>query len=357
MLPRSGVIRIMPGQAGIIISAAVKEGQIVKSGDVLFVLSGDRSIANSGETQKIISDLLRSRRDSYGAELKQSVQQSRQRINTAERRVYALELEATRTVDQISLQRRRVVLAEQSYSRYTALNETNYISAAQLQDKQAELLDQQQRLAELLRIQLSGQRDLATASADFQDLKLQSQRDKEGLKRNVTSVEQDLTESEARREIVVRAPQDGIITAITTELGQTVVANSALASILPAGAELEAEIYAPSRSAGFIKTGMPVLLRYQAYPYQKFGQYPAVVREVASTSLSSEQLGTSGVITGTSGEPLYRIRLKLEKQTVTAYGKALPLKSGMRVDASVVLEQRRLYEWVLDPLFTISGRL
>jgi membrane fusion protein len=58
-----------------------------------------------------------------------------------------------------------------------------------------------------------------------------------------------------------------------------------------------------------------------------------------------------------NSEPIYRIRLKLEQQNVLAYGKALPLKSGMLVDASILLEQRRLYEWVLEPLFSIAGRL
>ncbi len=40
-----------------------------------------------------------------------------------------------------------------------------------------------------------------------------------------------------------------------------------------------------------------------------------------------------------------------------AYGNAVPLKSGMLVDASILLEKRRLYEWVLEPLFSISGRM
>lgn len=226
-----------------------------------------------------------------------------------------------------------------------------------MQDKQAELLDQHQRLAELQRIKSASGRDLATAQADVRDLQVQAQRDAENLQRSASEIEQDLTENEARREILVRAAQDGKVTAITTEIGQTVAANSVLASVLPMGAELEAEIYAPSRSVGFIKPGMQVLLRYQAYPYQKFGQYPAQVREVASTSLRPEDLAVPGAVSGTSGEPLYRIRLRLQRQSVQAYGETLPLKSGMLVDASVLLEQRRLYEWVLEPLFSISGRL
>jgi membrane fusion protein len=357
LLPTSGVIRVMPGQAGVIAGVRVKEGQTVSAGDVLFVLSGERSSTNAGAPQQVVSTLLRSRRDSYDAELKQSRLQLRQRMAAGQRRVSDLTAEIVRMEDQIVLQQRRIALAEHAYKRYSDLHSTNYISSAQLQDKQAELLDQHQRLAELQRIKSASGRDLATAEADMRDLQVQAQRDAENLQRNVSAVEQDLTENEARREILVRAAQDGMVTAITTELGQTVAANSVLASVLPQGAQLEAEIYAPSRSVGFIKPGMTVLLRYQAYPYQKFGQYPALVREVASTSLRPEELAVPGAVSGTHGEPLYRIRLTLQRQSVQAYGETLPLKSGMLVDASVLLEQRRLYEWVLEPLFSISGRL
>jgi membrane fusion protein len=39
------------------------------------------------------------------------------------------------------------------------------------------------------------------------------------------------------------------------------------------------------------------------------------------------------------------------------YGQEYPLKPGMQIDASIQLENRRLYEWVLEPLYSISGRL
>jgi membrane fusion protein len=123
--------------------------------------------------------------------------------------------------------------------------------------------------------------------------------------------------------------------------------------VLPQGAQLEAEIYVPSRSIGFVKPGMQVLLRYQAYPYQKFGQYRARVREVVDTSMLPQELGLPQ---NASSEPLYRIRLALDSQTIQAYGKHLPLKSGMVVDASIHLDHRRLYEWILEPLFSITGR-
>ncbi|MES2297645.1 MAG: HlyD family efflux transporter periplasmic adaptor subunit [Pseudomonadota bacterium] len=357
LLPTAGVIRILPSQAGVIMEKRVKEGQAVHAGDVLFVLSSERSSASADAPQKTVSKLLQQRRDSFDTELRQSTMQSRQRVAASAHRADELKADVERIDKQIGMQQKRVALAEQAQKRFQELHATNYISAAQLQEKEGELLDQRQRLADLVRAQAASARDLASAQADMRDLQVQAQRDIGALQRNVSALEQDLTENEARREIVVRAPQDGMVTAIATEVGQTVGASVTLASLLPAGAELEAEVYAPSRSAGFIKPGMTVLLRYQAYPYQKFGQYAAQVREVANTAMRADELAIPGAASATPSEPLYRIRLRLDRQAVQAYGKAMPLKSGMLVDASVMLERRRLYEWILEPLFSISGRL
>lgn len=357
LLPTSGVIRVIPSQSGVIAEVRVKEGQMVRAGEVLFVLSAERSSNNAGAPYQVVSNLMKIRRDSYEAELKQSSLQSNQRVAAAQRRASDLAKEISHIDEQMTLQLRRLALSDESYKRYSNLQATNYISSAQLQDKQAELLDQHQRLAELQRIKSSSQRELATTEAEVRDMQVQARRDTEGLQRNISVIEQDLTENEARRELLVRAAKDGMISAITTDPGQTVTANSVLASILPAGTQLEAEVYLPSRSVGFIKPGMTVLLRFQAYPYQKFGQYPALVREVSSTSLRAEELAVPGIFSGTKDEPFYRIRLTLKAQSVKAYGETLPLKSGMLIDASILLDQRRLYEWVLEPLFSISGRL
>lgn len=356
LLPIAGVIQIIPSQTGVITSKRVSEGQIVKAGEVLFVLSSERSSSTDDSTQKTISKLMTKRHDSFNSELKQLNVQSGQRMQAARRRAADLTAEVNRFDEQIAMQKKRVELSEQNFQRFMELQTKNYISPSQLQDKQGELLDQRQRLAELHRQQESSKRDLVSTESNLRDLEIQAARDANAIERNAAEIEQELTENEARREILVRAPQDGMVTGITTELGQTVVASTVLASVLPAGSNLEAEIYAPSRSVGFVRVGMPVLLRYQAYPYQKFGQYTAHVKEVSNTALTPQELGAASG-TGKSAEPLYRIRLKLDNQHVLAYGKAMPLKSGMLVDASIVLEQRKLYEWILEPIFSISGRI
>lgn len=359
LLPSSGVIRINSVQTGLLIERRVSEGQSVGAGDVLFVLNSERSSEHAPDAQKAISTLLKNRRDSFGRELEQAHQQSQQRILAMQRRVTHFQDEIHKLDNQIELQQQRVVIAEQAYQRFSELNKSNYISAAQLQDKQAELLDQRQRLGDLQRSKMANERDMTTTRSEVSDLQLQAQRNQAALERDVSTLEQDLTENESRREIFVRASQSGVVTAITAEVGQTVTAEQTLVALLPKGAELEAEIYVPSRSAGFLKEGMPVMLRYQSYPYQKFGQYGAHVKEIAMTALNPGEFVLPGatLASGTDAEPLYRVRLKLDRQNVQAYGQTYPLKSGMLIDASIVLEKRRLYEWILEPLYSISGRI
>jgi len=357
LVPTEGVTRIFSSQAGVVTKKLVREGQYVKTGEALFYLSSEHSSTSLKAPQETVSKLLLQRRDSFGAELAQLATQSRQRVAAIGERSTRLRAEIDRIGTQINLQQNRISLAEQAQKRYTELQTRNYISAAQLQEKEGELLDQRQRLADLMRVQSASQRDLANAEADMRDVRFQVERDRAALERNISMTEQDLTENEARREIIIRAPQNGMITAITSEVGQTISTSMALSSLIPADSSLEADIYVPSRSVGFINPGMTVHLRYQAYPYQKFGQYVAHVSEIANTALRVDDPSLVGAGFASPIEPLYRIRLRLDNQAVTAYGKVMPLKSGMLVDASIILEHRYLYEWILDPLFSISGRL
>ena len=355
LTPSQGLIKVISVQSGLISESRVTEGKAVQAGDVLFVLSSERQTSNQGNAEQTISELLKARRDSLQREQGQLRLQDSQRLAAARHRAEDIAVEIRRIMDQASLQQRRIDIAKTTLERYSDLATSNFVSSVQVQDKQAELLDQEQRLAELQRAIAASTRDLSAARAEMRDQQVQASRDQQEGERNVSAAEQDLTENEARREILVRAPSAGTVTAITAEPGQTVGANQSIASILPAGSELEADLFAPSRAVGFIKQGMEVQLRYQAYSYQKFGQAKGRVREIARTALRPDELSLPGT-TGTN-EPVYRVRVTLDRQSVAAYGVDQPLRSGATLDGSIVVEKRHLYEWVLDPLYTITGQL
>lgn len=106
----------------------------------------------------------------------------------------------------------------------------------------------------------------------------------------------------------------------------------------------------PSAAIGFVKPGDRVLLRYQAYPYQKFGSHEGKVLRV---SRSATPLPNSA---GANSEPMYRVLVSLHQQSVQAYGHPEALLPGMRLEADVMGERRRLFEWVLEPLYSVTGR-
>ena len=80
------------------------------------------------------------------------------------------------------------------------------------------------------------------------------------------------------------------------------------------------------------------------------------MREVSASAMRPDELALTSP-NGPAAQPMYRVRVALERQVVRAYGAERPLMSGATLDATVLLERRRLYEWVLEPLYTISGRI
>src|SRR5213075_923260 len=118
--------------------------------------------------------------------------------------------------------------------------------------------------------------------------------------------------------LVVRAPQDGVVTAVQADTGQTVTPGVALASLLPADARLQAHLFAPSSAVGFVRADQVVQLRYQAFPYQKFGQQAGAVTQVSRSPLQASELAGLSLPAAASagGEPLYRITVTLERQSV-----------------------------------------
>src|SRR6185437_10492909 len=205
------------------------------------------------------------------------------------------------------------------------------------------------QLEGLRRARIALSRDLAAARLDQQAARARSSAQLAALDLQRASLEQEL---QYRAAIV--APASGTVAAILVERDQAVVAGTALATLIPARSPLEVHLFAPSRSIGFVHAGQEVLVRFLAYPHQKFGAYRARVVAVSRAPLPA---GEPGFVPADGGrEPLYRIKAALASQAVLAYGKPRALKAGMQVEADVLLDRRRLIEWIFEPLLGLAGR-
>ncbi|MBK6975053.1 MAG: HlyD family efflux transporter periplasmic adaptor subunit [Sterolibacteriaceae bacterium] len=359
LVPQQGLMRVHSPQAGVVTQIYVKEGAEVHTGDSLVVLSAELQSASRGATQAEIARQLAAQRDSLADERRQHERLLAQQARALSERLGTLQSEQLQLKSEISLQKSRVGLAEKSERRQIELRERGFISDQQLLRAEDTKLEQASRLHALERDRIVTLRDSLRLESELRDLPLKARAQIANIERNTAQVEQALAEAESRREIVIPAPQDGTVTAIQAERGGRANPNVPLLSIVPAGSHLEGHMFGPSRAIGFVRPGQRVLVRYQAYPYQKFGHYEGFVDNISRSAVSPgelpPQLAGLTSLYGTN-EPVYRITVSLASQTVTAYGKPVPLQPGMQLEADVVIETRKLIEWVLDPLFTITGK-
>lgn len=357
LLPTDGVVRVITTQSGIVLKKLVADGQLVRKGEVLFVLSNEKNSSTLKNVQNRISQLMQGRKESFDSNSNQVIELSKRKIAASQSRRLMIAQEIQTLEEQIRLQSKNVEISLENLDRSVDLQEKHYISAAQVREKQSESFGQKQRLLELRRMHGNLKRELLAIETEIVDISIQSKIDTESIRRNLLSLEQEFAENEIKREFSIVASEDGVVTALIADVGQNIELNQPVATILPSSGKLGAEIYVPSRSMGFLKPGLKVWLRYQAYPYQKFGQYSAKVAEISSMSLRPEDINKQWYLGIANSEPVYRIRLNLEHESVETYGAKVSLRSGMTFDASIQLDRRYLYEWILEPIYSLSGRV
>ncbi len=357
LLPSSGVIKVVTPQTGVVTEKNVVEGQSIKKGDVLYVLSSDRLGSGSRSIQADISQQVDERRRSMETELLRNRSTESSEIGHLERRIKALRVEAQATERLIEQQSIRLKLAREAKTRYQNLADQDFIAREQLFQKEAELSEQQSRLQALQREGLVAEREIAATQREIESTRSRFTSQNALLQRSISSARQELTEVDARRNVVITAPESGRASLVLGEVGQAVDASRALLNLVPQDTLLEARLYAPSRTVGFVRKGDKVQLRYQSYPFQKFGQHEGIVESVSNTAVPSSELVGFALPDTPAGETVFAITVRIKLQSVMAYGQSLPLQAGMRLDADILQETRRLYEWMLEPLYSISGKM
>ena len=351
--PDRGVIAIPAPQFGTIVAKNVDEGATVEAGDVVYLVASERFSSASEEAHDFTVRQLAAQERSLREQIEKLTTLELTERSALERMTVDLEAEISSLRATVRTQRERVALAEETALRYERIEESGFASAEQLAVKKADVLEQLSRLNALEREERDSARQLTDLAARRAASPLEHQNRIAELERAISELRRERGETETRRLIAVKAPERGIATLIGVEVGQAVDVGQRLLSIMPASSTLQAQLDAPSRAAGFIAAGDRVLLRFEAYPYQRFGHMSGIVRSVSRAAATPADLGVGPP----SGELLFRVTVDLASQTVGAYGESHALQAGMAVEADVLLETRRLYEWVLEPLYTLTGKI
>ena len=359
LVPLGGVVRVYAPETGVITDKKVADGDFVRAGDVLFTLSTARSDGTGSVQARLAAE----------AKLKKTLAEQdiarQNRIHANEKTAQENTLRRLRqqllhVQDQIAVQQKRITLNSKMLAKQNELVRQGALSELERTNYENMLLGLKADLAAYQREESNLAREIAAQQSNLDKLPEQQANEISQLERTLAAYNQEILDYGVRDGQTIRAAVSGYANAVNAEVGQQADASRLLASIVPQTVQLQANLYVPSRAVGFVKPGDKVVLRYQAYPYQKFGHATGRIVSIAQTALNKQELANLGnIFTNPAllNEPAYLVKVKLDKQTILVYGKETKLPIGMTAEADILHENKKLYEWMLDPLYSVAGKV
>jgi membrane fusion protein len=352
LVPTRGVVAVYTVQPGLLAENYVEEGEHVEqASDLLKIQIDQQFISEAYVSDEILKEL-----QSQKKRLSDSIQLSNKTLFSAlqqqELTIRRLQQEIDSLNTLVDTQTRLHGLEEQSYQRGRELADGGAISRSDMDAIEKNYLDGAQQLQNL-RLSLGNKSyELQEAVLSKDSLVLNNELGIREIENRLSELNRQIAAATVEQSNTIRAPIAGTITSLLPHAGERVDASRPVLSIVPEDAELQAHLFVPTRSIGFVQQGQAVKLRYDAYPYQRFGIHEGVITQVSNAVLTQNEIPMLAM-----NEPVYKVIATLKRQSVTAYGVEVPLKPGILLSADVELDNRSLMEWLLDPLYSLQGKL
>jgi membrane fusion protein len=350
--PRDGVAMIVPPEPGVIRRVLVKEGQAVKAGDVIAEVGNER-FSDAGSTQTLLAQNLEGQRSQVRTQAEGQAEANQAALAATEQKMAQSKRDLATLGEEINLQAQQIASAKKLVDQLRPLLDERIISDLQYEQQRQQLLDQTARLQTLKRQRSAAQAEQAQAQEERQRLTAQHRVERATLDRDMLSLQQEEVQRRGARLMLLKAPVDGVVSGLLATPGQSTGPNNTVASIVPTQSALDAVLYVPSTAIGFIKQGQSVRISYDAFPYQRFGQYHGVVRSISQSDVAVAQAGSAG----NDRRAMFLVHVALDEGKVRAYGADIPLHAGHTLTADIEIDRRTLIRWMLDPLFAFSGKL
>jgi membrane fusion protein len=348
LTPAFGTAKIFVPQQGFVKEVYVKEGQEVAEGDPLLTVVTSQITANGDDVNATVLAVLTQQRDVVERQIAAEERRTASEHDRLASTIKGVEGETAQLEDQRNIQNERLQLSESFVSTGATLIAKGALPAVELKRREQAALEQRQNLASLDQQITARRTQLTDARHTLEQLPTVAAERVRVLRGDLSWIEQRIAEVDGRRAYIIKAPTSGRVSTLQATVGQIADPKHMQLEIIPLDSTLQAQLFFPTRAFGFVRPGQQVRILYDAFPYQKFGTYRASVTKVSQTILTGND--ATGPIT--LKEPAYRVTVAPERPDIDAYGLKMPLQPGMLLKADVILEQRSLMRWLLDPVFS-----
>lgn len=352
--PSTGVLRVYAERAGVIKQVLTKEGEYVVKDQPLFVVNGDHILDDGNSLESLLIAEYEGQRQLLAEQQERGSRIHRKQLKDIEQKIAATQSDLDLLEKQLATHGQRNALIKEQAERYRQLKQAGYISSAELDAVVAKELELQATLQSLERSRINLRSQIQQLENKRSLLPEEYANNNDQLGARLSDLAQQIAELHGRRAYIVKAPRSGIVSNMQAREGLKARSGIPMLSLIPEDYELTAQLLVPVQAAGLIEAGQALNIRYDSFPYQKFGLHGGDVSTVSDTVLLPDELLNAPV---TVREPVFRVSATLKQTSIQAYGKELSLKPGMTLSADVELSERTLLQWLLEPIFSLNGRL
>lgn len=353
--PLGGTIRVYSENTGMISKVLVEEGQKVIKGQPIILVEDSKILADGESLNGQLVDEYKNQIKFLYEQIEQNEEIFSQNQIDIQQQISSAKTELTYIYKQLDIISKRQSVLNVQRERIVVLISRGYSTAAELENFQTQdllLKAERQELQQKENAQKGLIRKLQVQQKlqPEENIKIISQ-----LKTRVSEIEQQIKITNTAESYLINAPDSGTIYNLQVVAGQRLQQNSIpLLTILPNKSQLIAHLLIPVRAAGFINVNQTINIRYDAFPYQKFGIYSGKISNISrAIMLPSEVLNASTK----SDEPVYRVTATIDQDFVLAYGNEFILTPGMTLSADVELSKRTLMQWLFEPIISLKGRI
>jgi membrane fusion protein len=338
------------GLSGLVSDIYVSRASRVAQGEPLFRLDRDFSLASNGLQRKAFDEHDRDEqiRTSDAQYLQRKADLSAQ-LDAARLTAQSRRAEIAALDDQMAQNR---ALSDEAGRKLARLESVaDYITADRIEQASADTHQAKVALAQSAarRQQVAADLGAATSTqtglgAQLNELDARHARELQDIRMRFEQTRQDAT---------ISAPKAGVVTYSGLVPGRSLAPDDVVL-VISTGEKgaLRAALRIPSRRRGFVREGQIVRLKFDAFPYAKFGSYPARIDSISRTTVRSAMSPASASEPRCS-EGDYMAWATLSGDTFNFERQRFDILPGMVATASIVIERRTIAEWVLAPLFRV----
>lgn len=343
--PVGGIAHIYADRGGTVSAVLVDEGDHVRKGQLLLEMT-TAAAGTAGKLGTNLQERTRLRLKEITTQLEVSEKRYYIEGKRLQSNIAGMKLDAESIRSRLLVEKQLYAEIESDTTRWTELVERGMVSRTDASKLQQQVLNQLGRVRELEQILISKENELLNAQKTLEMVPYEREEKLAALRAERSTVEQSLAQLELPDAYVLEAPFDGYVVALQAGHGHIPSVNTPLVSLVPNEATTVVYLLVPSRAAGAIEIGQKVMIRVDAFPFQRFGHIDGIITQISKSVYKPDELLAPISVQ----EAVYRVIVTPNTFSVSAYGEERSLNPGMTLTADIIVNRGSFLDFILDPL-------